>query len=96
MFDLMRNHQLESLHFQQDEKIGFKAVIAIHSTRRGPALGGCRFITYNTELDAIEDASRLARGMSYKAALADIDYRGGKAITLRCGQPIRENTARDR
>ncbi|WP_315983857.1 Glu/Leu/Phe/Val dehydrogenase dimerization domain-containing protein [Aliamphritea spongicola] len=57
----------------------------MHSTVRGPALGGCRFIPYGTDDDAITDAIRLAKGMSYKAALAGLPFGGGKAVIIRPG-----------
>ncbi len=83
MFDLMTREQLPDLHLHQDPRSGLKAIIAIHSTRRGPALGGCRFLEYPDTESAIADAARLARGMSYKAALADIPHGGGKAVLLK-------------
>ena len=66
---------------------GLRAVIAIHDTRLGPALGGCRFLPYAREEDALVDALRLARGMTYKAALADLPHGGGKAVLIRPETP---------
>ncbi|EJO92507.1 leucine dehydrogenase [Ectopseudomonas mendocina DLHK] len=83
MFSMMEAARLEALHLAQDPATGLKAVIAIHNTRLGPALGGCRYLAYPDEQSAIRDAARLAQGMSYKAALAGIDHGGGKAVIIR-------------
>ncbi|MFV9682313.1 Leu/Phe/Val dehydrogenase [Pseudomonas sp. NY15367] len=83
MFSMMQAARLEALHLAEDPASGLKAVIAIHNTRFGPALGGCRYLAYADEQSAIADAIRLAQGMSYKAALAGIDHGGGKAVIIR-------------
>ncbi|GHB05945.1 Glu/Leu/Phe/Val dehydrogenase [Streptomyces termitum] len=66
----------------QDRATGLKAVIALHSTALGPALGGTRFYPYATEAEAVADALNLARGMSYKNAMAGLDHGGGKAVII--------------
>ncbi|MFE3405920.1 Leu/Phe/Val dehydrogenase [Streptomyces anulatus] len=66
----------------QDRATGLKAVIALHSTALGPALGGTRFYPYASEADAVADALNLSRGMSYKNALAGLDHGGGKAVII--------------
>ncbi|MER7045132.1 Leu/Phe/Val dehydrogenase [Streptomyces jumonjinensis] len=66
----------------QDRASGLKAVIAIHSTALGPALGGTRFYPYASEAEALADALNLARGMSYKNALAGLGHGGGKAVII--------------
>ncbi|MCL7379728.1 Glu/Leu/Phe/Val dehydrogenase dimerization domain-containing protein [Streptomyces sp. 35G-GA-8] len=66
----------------QDRASGLKAVIAIHSTALGPALGGTRFYPYASEEEAVADALNLSRGMSYKNALAGLDHGGGKAVII--------------
>ncbi|MFG2789214.1 Leu/Phe/Val dehydrogenase [Streptomyces sp. NPDC048419] len=66
----------------QDRASGLKAVIAIHNTALGPALGGTRFYPYASEADAVADALNLARGMSYKNAMAGLDHGGGKAVII--------------
>ncbi|MFF7735111.1 Glu/Leu/Phe/Val dehydrogenase dimerization domain-containing protein [Streptomyces sp. NPDC007984] len=66
----------------QDRASGLKAVIALHSTALGPALGGTRFYPYATEAEAVADALNLARGMSYKNAMAGLDHGGGKAVII--------------
>lgn len=75
-----RDH--EQVVFASDAASGLKAVLAVHDTRRGPALGGCRFWNYATEEDAIADALRLSRGMTYKSALARLPLGGGKCVVL--------------
>ncbi len=63
-----------------DKESGLSGVIVLHSTRRGPGAGGCRFWRYETLADATRDAMRLAEGMSYKNALAGLPFGGGKAV----------------
>lgn len=71
------------IHFKADQKSGLHAIVALHNLKRGPAIGGTRFIEYdNTEL-AIRDAMRLGRGMTYKAAISKLDHGGGKAVIIR-------------
>ncbi|MFD4228596.1 Leu/Phe/Val dehydrogenase [Streptomyces sp. NPDC058545] len=74
----------------QDRASGLKAVIAIHSTALGPALGGTRFYPYASEEEAVADALNLARGMSYKNAMAGLDHGGGKAVII--GDPEKIKT----
>ena len=83
MFALMQSTRLESLHLSVDPSTGLKAVIAIHNNRLGPALGGCRYLAYPDTTSAVEDAARLAQGMSYKAALAGLPQGGGTAVIIR-------------
>ncbi len=71
------------LHFKVDNRTGLHAIVAIHSTKRGPAIGGCRMITYDTINQAIEDALRLGYMMSYKAAIAELPHGGAKAVLIR-------------
>ncbi len=72
----------ELVHFVTDPKTGLKAVIAVHSTHLGPGAGGTRFWHYARPADAIADALRLSRGMSYKNAMAGLPLGGGKAVIL--------------
>jgi len=83
MFDLLDHYQVNELHVRNDAASGLKAFIAIHNTQFGPALGGCRFIHYDNDQDAMLDAVRLARGMSYKAALAGVNQGGGKSVIIK-------------
>ena len=72
----------EDLHFFTDEKCGLRAIIALHSTHLGPAAGGVRFWHYAKDEDALVDALRLSRGMSYKNAMAGLPLGGGKSVIL--------------
>lgn len=83
MFAMMESAGLETLHLAHDPHSGLQAIIAIHSTHLGPALGGCRYLPYPDTESAVRDAMRLARGMSYKAALAGLEQGGGKAVIIR-------------
>ncbi len=83
VFDHLEHHDYGEVHFKRDAASGLRAIVAVHDTRLGPALGGCRFIHYDTEEEALIDALRLARGMTYKAALAGIAHGGGKAVLVR-------------
>lgn len=65
-----------------DQSIDFRAIIAIHDTTLGPALGGCRLWNYETEEEALEDVLRLAEGMSYKASCAGLELGGGKSVIM--------------
>jgi leucine dehydrogenase len=70
----------EQIVFCQDEETGLKAIIAIHSTVLGPALGGTRMWKYNNELEALNDVLRLSRGMTFKASISGLNLGGGKAV----------------
>jgi leucine dehydrogenase len=72
----------EQLVFASDRASGLRAILAIHDTGLGPALGGCRVWSYRNEAEAVADVLRLSRGMSYKAALAGLALGGGKAVIL--------------
>lgn len=71
-----------AVHFAADEASGLKAVIALHDLTLGPALGGCRMWAYGDETAAVSDVLRLSRGMTYKSALADLPYGGGKSVII--------------
>lgn len=71
------------LHMKIDIKTGLRAIIAVHSTKRGPAIGGCRLIEYDSTESALKDALRLAQMMSYKAAACDLSHGGAKAVLMR-------------
>jgi leucine dehydrogenase len=83
LFGLLEKYDYGELHIARDGATGMKAMVAIHDTRLGPAIGGCRFIEYDDERDAVIDALRLARGMTYKAALARLPHGGAKAVMIR-------------
>lgn len=81
--DYALSHGFGDLHFKVHPETGMKAIIAIHSTNLGPALGGCRFIEYPNTAAAMYDAMRLARGMSYKAASVNLPLGGGKSVIIK-------------
>lgn len=72
----------EAIHFAHDRQSDLHAIIAIHNTSPGPALGGCRYWTYRDSEAALTDALRLSRGMTYKSALAGLPFGGGKSVIL--------------
>lgn len=72
----------EHVAFYHDEKSGLKAIIAIHNTNLGPALGGCRMWPYASDEEALRDVLRLSRGMTYKSAMANLKLGGGKAVII--------------
>src|ERR1700753_2730772 len=90
IFDTMQQHDFESLYFCQEKDSGLKAIIAIHDTTLGPAAGGIRMQPYASEIDAIQDATRLARAMTYKWAAAGANVGGGKCVVI--GDPQRDKT----
>ena len=90
VFDRIGADDYEQVVFCHDRRSGLRAVVAVHSTRLGPALGGTRFYPYATEDEGVEDALRLARAMTYKAAAAGLDLGGGKAVIF--GDPSRDKT----
>ncbi len=83
LFAHLKAYDYGEVHFKHDRASGLKAIVAIHDSRLGPALGGCRFIEYDTDEAAVIDALRLARGMTYKAALAGLAHGGGKSVIIR-------------
>ena len=82
LFDSAAFEGHESVQAFHDEETGLKAIIAIHSTARGPAAGGCRMWPYPSAEAALEDVLRLSRAMSYKNAMADLDLGGGKSVII--------------
>lgn len=90
LFDEMslRGHE-QVVHFC-DESVGLRAIVAIHSTVLGPALGGTRMWPYESETEALKDVLRLARGMTYKAAVTGLNLGGGKAVII--GDPKKDKS----
>ena len=72
----------EQVVFCTDTSTGLKAIIAIHDTTLGPALGGTRMWNYSNESDALQDVLRLSRGMTFKAAISGLNLGGGKAVII--------------
>ncbi len=85
VFDRIGDEDYEQVVFCHDRPSGLRAVIAVHSTRLGPGLGGTRYHPYATEDAAVEDVLRLSKGMTYKSAVAGLDLGGGKAVII--GEP---------
>ncbi|MBL4794259.1 MAG: amino acid dehydrogenase [Pseudomonadales bacterium] len=83
MFDTIERARLSELHVKSNEDTQLRAIVAIHNTNLGPALGGCRCLEYSSDENAITDAIRLAKGMSYKAALAHVPQGGGKSVLIK-------------
>lgn len=82
LFSELANMEHEQLVFCSRPEVGLKAIVAIHDTTLGPALGGIRMWNYSSENDAIKDALRLSRGMTYKAAISGLNLGGGKAVII--------------
>ncbi|MDY0338784.1 MAG: Glu/Leu/Phe/Val dehydrogenase dimerization domain-containing protein [Acholeplasmataceae bacterium] len=78
----MVQYGYESLHMFHDKKTGLKAIICIHDSTLGPALGGARLYNYESEEEAVLDCLRLARGMTFKSAAANLKLGGGKAVLI--------------
>lgn len=95
-FEQMIERGHERVCFHQDPQSGLRAIIAVHSTRLGNALGGTRRWHYATEADALYDVLRLSEGMTYKAAVSDLPMGGAKSVVLlsKPGQPATEAEAR--
>jgi glutamate dehydrogenase/leucine dehydrogenase len=90
VFDRVSVDDYEQVVFCHDATTGLKAIVAIHSTALGPALGGTRFFPYASEDEGLEDVLRLAKGMTYKAAAAGLDLGGGKAVIF--GDPATDKS----
>ena len=82
LFDSPAFEGHEGVHAFSDAASGLKCIIAVHSTARGPAAGGCRMWNYPSAADALDDALKLSRAMSYKNAMADLDLGGGKSVII--------------
>ena len=90
-FELIGKHgEHEQVVFCHDPHVGLKAIIAIHNTSLGPALGGTRMWAYKNEDEALVDVLRLSKGMTYKAAAAGLNLGGGKAVII--GDPKKDKT----
>ncbi len=82
IFERIQAHAHEQVVFCYDPTSGYKGIIAIHDTTLGPALGGTRFWNYGSDEEALVDALRLSRGMTYKSAAAGLNLGGGKAVII--------------
>jgi len=83
LFGIQGDPSHERIVLATDADSGLQAIIAVYSTARGPAFGGCRYWQYASEHEALNDALRLSQGMAFKNALADLPFGGGKAVILR-------------
>lgn len=90
VFGQMEKYGHEQVIFNYDKATGLKAIVAIHDTTLGPALGGCRMWNYETEQTALNDALRLSRGMTYKCAVAGVAHGGGKTVII--GDPLKDKS----
>jgi leucine dehydrogenase len=90
VFEKLAEYRYEQIVFCQDKATGLQAIIAIHDTTLGPALGGCRMYPYASEDEAVMDVLRLARGMTYKAAASGLNLGGGKSVII--GDPERDKS----
>ncbi len=93
VFSHLASYDYGEAHFARDPATKMRAIVAIHDTRLGPSLGGCRFLAYARDEDALVDALRLARGMTYKAALAGVPHGGGKSVLLRPAEQVFDRAA---
>src|ERR671927_1396562 len=82
LFDTLAEMGHEEVVLCSDPSVGYKGILAVHSTKLGPALGGTRFWQYATDEEAIIDALRLSRGMTYKNAVAGLNLGGGKSVII--------------
>lgn len=82
IFNLMANADHQNLFFCNDPQIGLKAIVAIHDTTLGPAIGGVRMLPYGSEEEAIVDALRLSKAITYKSSLAGLNLGGGCAVII--------------
>jgi leucine dehydrogenase len=80
----------EQVRFFFDRDSGLRAIVAIHDTTLGRAVGGCRMWPYRSDAEAVTDVLRLARGMTFKSAMADLPYGGGKTVII--GDPQRDKS----
>jgi leucine dehydrogenase len=90
IFDKLAEYRYEQVVFCHDKSTGLRAIIVIHNTTLGPALGGCRMYPYASEDEAVTDALRLARGMTYKAAASGLNLGGGKSVII--GDPHKDKS----
>lgn len=83
LFEYAESLDYGDIYFKLSSKTGLRAIVALHNLTLGPAIGGCRFLPYDSTESALRDAMRLARGMTYKAAITRVPHGGGKAVVMR-------------
>src|SRR5436853_2528554 len=89
LFALLEEHEHEQVSLVYEPSSGYRGIIAIHDTTLGPALGGTRFWNYKSDEEALIDALRLSRGMTYKAAVAGLNLGGGKSVVIGDNRTLR-------
>lgn len=82
LFEALADYGHEQVVFSYEPSCGYRGIIAVHDTTLGPALGGTRFWSYESDLEALIDVLRLSRGMTYKASVAGLNLGGGKAVVI--------------
>lgn len=82
VFENIRQDDFEQIVYCNDNRTGLRAIIAMHSTVLGPAVGGCRMWKYGNEAEALNDVLRLSKGMTYKASISGLNWGGGKAVII--------------
>ncbi|WP_028297092.1 Glu/Leu/Phe/Val family dehydrogenase [Olivibacter sitiensis] len=82
VFEMLEEFEHEKIIFCHDKRIGLKAVIAVHDTTLGPAIGGVRMLPYRSEQEAVSDVLRLSKAMTYKAAISGVNLGGGTAVII--------------
>lgn len=90
MFDDMQHTGHEQIIHAFDQNTGLRALVGIHNTALGPALGGCRMWKYTNESEGLQDVLRLSRSMTYKSAMAGVAFGGGKAVIF--GDPVKDKS----
>ncbi len=90
VFEKIQNEDFEQIVYCNDPRVGLKAIISLHSTVLGPAVGGCRMWAYANEQEGLMDVLRLSKGMTYKAAISGLNWGGGKAVII--GSPKTDKT----
>jgi len=88
IFEEIEHRDHEQVVFFSDKRVGLRAIVAVHNTVLGPALGGTRMWMYASDDEALRDVLRLSRGMTYKAAVAGLNLGGGKAVII--GDPNKD------
>jgi leucine dehydrogenase len=83
LFEYAEELDFGEIHLRVNPKTGLRAIVALHNLQLGPAIGGCRFLEYDSSDDALRDAMRLGRGMTYKAAITRLAHGGGKSVLIR-------------
>ena len=81
-FEIIEKYGHEQIIYCSNKESGLKAIIAIHDTTLGPAIGGTRMLNYSSDEDALKDVLRLSRGMTYKAAVAGLNLGGGNSVII--------------